>query len=73
MFTQESKFLLIKIISPKVRPKNTYLGHYTPHSPIHSHPAACRPAPGAPDSHFPCRSAGECLVNQMVDIIRAQF
>ena len=40
MFTQESKFLLIKIISPRVRPKNTYLGHYTFHSPIHAHPAA---------------------------------
>ena len=39
MFKQESKFLLIKIISPRARPKNTYFDHYPPFTPIR--PLAC--------------------------------
>lgn len=54
MFKKESKFLLIKIISPRVHPKNTYLGHYTPITrfipirppagPFRARPAAIFPA-----------------------------
>ena len=67
MFKKESKFLLIKIISPRVHPKNTYWGHYTPFTPIR--PLACSGRVRQPFSLPQCRGY---LVNQMVDIRRTQ-
>ena len=58
MFKKESKFLLIKIISPRVRLKNTYLGHYTPFTPIRP-PAG--PLRVRPTAIFPAAAPANAL------------